>query len=172
VVWSRTRPAAAAAADFCGGLLNRLEGSRWGTAVEAVLHLSVLGARTVRDGEMVHHQALAKVLLAEDQEILQDGVEVTTVRSRSHVLDVHVHLRPVLGLLVETAMFGANAVVEVHKGVKGGKGRKLVRQAVLEVPIRRCDAGAVAPDPVLLLALVGGEECVPRLLAGLVRLGR
>jgi hypothetical protein len=29
-VWSRTRPAAAAASDFCGGLLNRLTGSRWG----------------------------------------------------------------------------------------------------------------------------------------------
>jgi hypothetical protein len=27
--WSRTRPAAAAASDFCGGLLNRLTGSRW-----------------------------------------------------------------------------------------------------------------------------------------------
>jgi hypothetical protein len=33
--WSRTRPAAAAASDFCGGLLNRLTrltGSRWGTS--------------------------------------------------------------------------------------------------------------------------------------------
>ena len=35
-VWSRTRPAAAAASDFCGGLLlvrrlNRLTGSRWGS---------------------------------------------------------------------------------------------------------------------------------------------
>jgi hypothetical protein len=27
-LWSRTRPAAAAASDFCGGLLNRLTGSR------------------------------------------------------------------------------------------------------------------------------------------------
>jgi hypothetical protein len=29
VLWSCARPAAAAAADFCGGLLNRLTGSRW-----------------------------------------------------------------------------------------------------------------------------------------------
>jgi hypothetical protein len=29
VLWSCARPAAAAAADFCGGLLNRLAGSRW-----------------------------------------------------------------------------------------------------------------------------------------------
>jgi hypothetical protein len=30
---ARTRPAAAAAADFCGGLLNRLTGSRWAPPV-------------------------------------------------------------------------------------------------------------------------------------------
>eukprot|EP01047_Picozoa_sp_COSAG01_P057276 COSAG01_NODE_6601_length_3585_cov_61.162651_3_plen_112_part_00 len=38
-VWSRTRPAAAAASDFCSGLLNRLTGSRWGSQ----------GAHTVSD---------------------------------------------------------------------------------------------------------------------------
>ena len=31
-LWSRTRPAAAAASDFGGGLLNRLTGSRWAGA--------------------------------------------------------------------------------------------------------------------------------------------
>jgi hypothetical protein len=44
VLWSCARPAAAAAADFCGGLLNRLEGSRWGIPERGALARSTFAS--------------------------------------------------------------------------------------------------------------------------------